>query len=147
MSTASQPRDDDGRFESQPRVSSHGDTSIQISEFEARLIGNRLWEIAEWHEKSNGLAQTAGECKQWAKRFHNECFTRGDDGGEKDTPKRHPDTTYIIKVDLSEFEAKFLGNRLWEMGEKYEQRGEDEVAKENKWWARRFHAEAGECVE
>jgi hypothetical protein len=105
-----------------------------------------LWEIAEWYEKSNELSQTAGECKQWAKRFHQQCFTRDDDGGEKDTPKRHTDTTYEIRVDLTEFEAKFLGNKLWEAGEKYEDRDEDEIAQENKWWARRFHAEAGECV-
>jgi len=142
-----QPRDNNGRFAEKPRVSSRGEATFHLSEFESRLIGNRLWEIAEWYEKSNGLSQAAGECKWWAKQFHSECTTRDDPKGGKDTPKRHTDTTYSISIKVSEFEAKFLGDRLWEAGEKYADRGEGEVAEECKWWARRFHAEAGECIQ
>lgn len=40
----------------------------------------------------------------------------------------------------SSMEARIVGNRLWEIGEQYEESGYNQVASETKHLARRFHA-------
>ena len=63
---------------------------------------------------------------------------RREDGTFK--PKRHIDTE-TITVELSDFEARFIANRLWQMGDHYAERGDEHMEQDCKWWARRFHAE------
>lgn len=138
-----QPRDEKGRFQSPRKVGSNGNRIVQLSEFEARMLGNRLYELGDYHEE-NSTHQMAGECKWWANKITDECETRSEYTLSQ-SKKRHLDATYTIWIELSEFEAKWLGDRLWEMGDRYHSINENNIAQECKWWARRFHAESGEC--
>jgi hypothetical protein len=42
----------------------------------------------------------------------------------------------------SDFEMQLVGNRLWELGERYRDSGQDYIADETQHLARRFHAAA-----
>lgn len=57
--------------------------------------------------------------------------------------KRHTSSVYEIDMTISEFECRMLGNRLWELSNIYENRGDvsDHQVHELRWWARRFHDE------
>lgn len=55
--------------------------------------------------------------------------------------KRHTSSVYEVSILISEFEARMLGNRLWEVAEFYEKRDNSHLESEMKWWARRFHDE------
>ena len=139
-----QPRDDQGRFASVPQICHDGEVIVTLTEFECRMLGNRLWNLAEWYEKKSGI-QADDELRKWAKKFHSQCSTRSDRDNRHDDTKRHLECDYHIYLKLNEFEANWLGNRLWEAGDRYDTFGQDDVSAECKWWARRFHAEAGEC--
>jgi len=56
-------------------------------------------------------------------------------------PKRYVGAQATITVELTDFEAMFLANRLWEAGEQYEQSGYQQAASECKLWSRRLHSE------
>lgn len=49
---------------------------------------------------------------------------------------------YLVNVQLSEHEARIVGNRLWERAEEFREAGEDHVADETEYLARKFHAKA-----
>ena len=116
-----QPRDSEGNFLPTPKVEADGEKIVfYISEFESRVIGNRLHRAAERskkiHQKTNiGLDQ---DCSYWSKRFLNACSTREKDQEYYDKgKKRHTDSSYHIKVELTDYECWSLGNRLFEIGE------------------------------
>jgi hypothetical protein len=60
---------------------------------------------------------------------------------EESDEKRHVDTDGSIEMKFTDFEARYLGNALWQVGESFGKQGEDHVESDYKWWARRFHAE------
>lgn len=49
---------------------------------------------------------------------------------------------YLVNVQLSEHEARIVGNRLWERAEEFRETGETHVADETEYLARKFHAKA-----
>lgn len=49
---------------------------------------------------------------------------------------------HSVEIEMSAFEARIIGNRLWKAGEALEKHT-DSVASETKWLARRFHRVAG----
>lgn len=58
-------------------TSSVYDVTLHLSEFECRMIGNRLWELAEIYEENPDFPdQQVHELKWWTRRFHDECNTR-----------------------------------------------------------------------
>jgi len=139
-----QPRDDSGRFEPVRQIRNDGEVVMTLSEFECRMLGNRLWKLSEWYQKKEGI-QIEDELRNWAKKFHRQCTTRSDVSSSKVGKKRHLDCDHQVIIKLNVFEAQWLGNRLWEVGERYDLHSQDNITAECKWWARRFHAEAGEC--
>jgi hypothetical protein len=71
--------------------------------------------------------------------------SNGEDPDEYSTPadeKRHLEATYPIEMRFSEFEARMIGNRLWELAEEYQERENVHIEHELKWWSRRFMGEA-----
>ena len=56
-------------------------------------------------------------------------------------PKRYVGAEDTITVELTDFEAMFIANRLWESGDRYSNLGEEQIASEAKLWARRLHSE------
>jgi len=56
-------------------------------------------------------------------------------------PKRYVGCEHKITVELTDAEAMFLANRLWEAGNRFESMGEERVGSEAKLWARRLHSE------
>lgn len=75
--------------------------------------------------KSNGKAKTNG---------HSDNHVPAEE-------KRHTESVYPITMTFSEFEARMIGNRLWELGLVYEDRDNTHLESELKWWSRRFMAE------
>lgn len=59
--------------------------------------------------------------------------------GRETTGKRHTET-YPIDLRLSEFETRMLANRLWELSEIYDDRGQDHHFQEMQIWSRRLMA-------
>lgn len=147
-----QPRDTDGNFLPIKTVNSEDHRiTFYISEFECRVIGNRLDRAASRLEdllqKTNlGLAE---DCRYWSRRFLNECSTRKnkDRDYHDNGCKRHRDSSYHVKIELTDYECWSIGNRLFEMGEYFEKKGDERVSTETKWLARRFHAEQSEAKE
>jgi hypothetical protein len=147
-----QPRDEDGNFLPQKVVNSEENkVTFYLSEFECRVIGNRLHRagerLDELLQKTNiNLSQ---DCEYWSHRFLNECSLREDkdqsyyDKGKK----RHMDSDYHVKIELTDYECWSIGNRLFEIGEYFEKKEDERVAAETKWLARRFHAEQKENKE
>lgn len=68
---------------------------IELTPFEARAVGNRLWYVAQ-EKLPNPLAN---ETKWLARRLHQKA-------GEAEQP------TDTLQVRLSEFEARVIGNRM-----------------------------------
>lgn len=66
---------------------------------------------------------------------------RKSNGHVKAENKRHTEAVYPVEMQLSEFEARLIGNRLWELGTIYEDRGNEWLESECKWWSRRFMSE------
>lgn len=141
-----QPRDSDGNFLPINTVESEEETiTFYISEFECRVIGNRLYRAAERLDKllNKTSVNLSQDCRYWSRRFLDECSLREDKDQEyyEKGKKRHLDSDYHIKIELSDYECWSLGNRLFEIGEYFEEKGDERVAAETKWLARRFHAE------
>lgn len=141
-----QPRDEQGNFLEVPTVSSEeGYVTFLISEYECRVIGNRLHRAAERYEKLHEDVDCSldQDCSYWASRFLKKCSLRknNDDDYYNKGKKRHVDSNYNIKVKLTDYECWSLGNRLFEMGQRLEAQGDERIASETKWLGRRFHAE------
>ena len=129
-------------------VGNEDEVSFYISEYECRVIGNRLHRAAERYKKlfSNINCQLEQDCRYWAKSFLSACATReeNDDEYYNNGRKRHPHSNYHVRINLSHFECRMIGNRLFEIGKHFEDKGYERVAAETKWQARRFHAEMKE---
>jgi hypothetical protein len=144
-----QPRDENGHFVPFKTVNSEENKIVfYISEFECRVIGNRL------HRASERLTEALSkldvridqDCDYWSRRFLNKCSTRSEKDEEyyERGKKRHTESNYHVKVELTDYECWSLGNRLFEIGQYFEKKGDENVASETKWLARRFHAEQKE---
>ena len=146
-----QPRDEDGRFLSYDdaigeaeEIVSEADVELILSEFEARMIGHRLFEASERYDGLDNCRMDQ-ESLEWAKKFHEKCKGRECDEEYYDKgEKRHVDAVYPVRLELTSFEVWMIGNRLWEVGEAYGIEGYDHIEAECKWWARRFHASRSE---
>lgn len=147
-----QPRDSEGQFLSVEEVKSEEEKVVfYLSEFECRVIGNRLHKAAErldkLHEKTN--IELGEDCRYWSRRFLEACSTRkkNDEEYYEQGKKRHTESNYHVKVTLSDYECWSIGNRLFEIGEYFDKKDDERVAAETKWLARRFHAEQKENKE
>ena len=144
-----QPRDENGNFVSMREVKNEGKVKFLISEYECRVIGNRMHRLSEVYKNQGGMSNSVDqECNHWSGKFLEKCSLRKDHDDEyyNQGKKRHVDANYMVKVSLTGFEAWSLGNRLFEVGNWYEEQGYDRVAVETKWLARRVHAEWKEQV-
>lgn len=56
-------------------------------------------------------------------------------------PKRYVGSLDRIQLELTDFEAMVLANRLWEVGERYGEDGNTQVESECKWWSRKLQSE------
>lgn len=143
-----QPRDQNGNFISTEVVSSDGEIIFYIAEYEARVIAGRL---SRAQQRNKGLAggidtplRFSQDCKYWKEKFDSALSTRAkcDDEYYENGDKRHIQASdNIVKVKLTDYECWSLGNRLYEIGEWFKQKGYERVAQETQWLARRFHAE------
>lgn len=141
-----QPRDSNGNFLPIEKVNSGDDKVVfYLSEFECRIIGNRLYKASDrlknLHQKTDiDLDQ---DCSYWSKRFLAACSTRDkhDEEYYDKGKKRHTESDYHVKIELTEYECWSIGNRLFEIGQYLEEKGLERIASETKWLARRFHAE------
>jgi hypothetical protein len=141
-----QPRDSKGNFKEIEIVNSEDEmVEFYISEYECRVIGNRLSRVSDRCEKvsSDYNIHLNQDLEYWASRFLNACSTRDekDDKYYEKGEKRHIDSNYHIKIQLTDYECWSLGNRLFEMGQELDKKDMPRVADETKWLARRFHAE------
>lgn len=140
-----QPRDSKGRFVSPTEVKSEGEVSFLISEFESRVVGNRLSRAADRFEEEFDTDDfsTDQDCRFWASRFLNACCTRekNDEDYYDNGEKRHVDSNHLVRVIMTNYECWSIANRLFEIGEYFEKHGYYMVGAETKWLARRFHAE------
>jgi len=147
-----QPRGPEGQFLSVEEVKSEEENVVfYVSEFECRVIGNRLHRAADrldkLHSKTN--IDLGEDCRYWSSRFLDACSTRKKNDQEyyEKGKKRHLDSDYHIKIEISDYECWSLGNRLFEIGEYFAKKDDERVAAETKWLARRFHAEQKENKE
>jgi hypothetical protein len=144
------PRDEHGNFIEIEKVQSENEVVFMISDFESRVIGDRLHRAAERYEKlfkgNDILCRLDQDCRFWAKRFLTACSTRekNDDEYYNQGKKRHIDSNYNICIKMTSYECWSLGHRLFEIGDWFEDKGYDRIANETKWLARRFHAEEKE---
>jgi len=141
-----QPRDSNGNFKEFEVVKSEDEmVEFVVSEYECRVIGNRLHRASDRCEEIMSKINISLEqdLEYWASRFLNACSTRekNDDEYYNNGKKRHVDSNYHVKVQLTDYECWSLGNRLFEMGEKLEKKDMPRIAEETKWLGRRFHAE------
>lgn len=144
---SAQPRDANGRFLSVEQLKSDDEVEFIISEFECRVIGNRLHRLAdryeELHKNLTVEPNVDQDCRHWAKKFLKKCSTREkfDESCYENGEKRHTQSNYNIKVTLTGYECWSIGNKLYEMGKWFEEKGHRRVGIESKWLGRRFHAE------
>lgn len=142
-----QPRNANGQFISVEELKGGEEIEFIISEFECRVIGNRLHRLAdryqEIHSKLTIEPHVDQDCRHWGKKFLGKCATREkfDNVCYENGEKRHTQSNYNINIVLTEYECWSLGNKLFEMGEWFEEKGHRRVAMESKWLGRRFHAE------
>lgn len=137
-------RDSKGRFMEYEVVKSDKDIKFKISEFEARVIGNRLAQVSELISENFGNEYRFDQdCDYWSRRFLNSASTRNknDEDYYEQGIKRHTESNYNVKVEMTDFECWSLGNKLFGIGLKMEEEGQEKVAIETKWLGRRFHAE------
>jgi len=144
-----QPRKEDGSFAEWNVVESEDGDKIEfvISEYECRVIGNRLSKAKDRYERihSDVSCSLDQDCTYWSRRFLDKVSSRDRDSEYYDKgKKRHVDSNYNVKVKLSDYECWSLGNRLFEIGEWFDEKGHEKIACETKWLARRFHAEQKE---
>lgn len=138
-----QPRDENGHFISLKEVSSDDEVTFLISEFECRVIGDRLHKASEKYKllgRDGGFDQ---DCSYWSKRFLNKCSNREENDEEfyEQGKKRHTESNYHVKIKMTDYECWSMANKLFDVGDLFEEDGHKRVANETKWLARRFHAE------
>jgi hypothetical protein len=113
------------------------------------VIGNRLHRASDRYDEIHSSidCNLNQDCSYWAKEFLSKCSTRkkNDEEYYENGDKRHTDSLYPVKVNLTHFECWSLGNRLFEIGKWFDKKGHERIASETKWLARRFHAEANEA--
>ena len=140
-----QPRDSNGQFiELKTVESSEEKVVFRISEYECRVIGNRLDRA---YKRYQGLHDDVNcridqDCSYWSAFFLAEVSSRDRDEEYYDKgEKRHTDSNYNVELRLTDYECWSLGNRLFEVGQFFEEKGYERIANETKWLGRRFHAE------
>ncbi len=144
------PRDSNGHFVSTETVERDGEVNFYITEFESRVIGNRLERAAKRCENLledlDSPIQLRQDCEYWSNKFDAACTTREkcDDEYYENGKKRHTDADNYVQVKMSDYECWSLGNRLYEIGNWFEKKGYERIAAETQWLARRFHAEKKE---
>lgn len=153
MSTTNKPRNTNGQFVSTETVEPDDEVSFYITEFEARIIANRLERACIRYKDLladlDAPVKLHQDCNYWSNRFYNACSTRKDCDEKyyKNGKKRHLDADNYVQIKMSDYECWSLGNRLYEIGEWFDQKGYDRIAQETQWLARRFHAEKKEQVD
>jgi len=55
--------------------------------------------------------------------------------------KRHLNANESISMNFTDFEARFIGDVLWEASDKHKENPNTQIENEYRWMARRFHAE------
>jgi len=142
---SNQPRDENGQFiELKVVESEEGRIKFRISEFECRVIGHRLNRAKERYKKLHNDVNSSIEqdLAYWSGRFLNKVSSRDRDGEFYNKgKKRHTNSNYNVEVRLTDYECWSLGNRLFEIGDWFEEKGYEYIGAETKWLARRFHAE------
>ena len=144
------PRDANGQFVSAEVVEPNESVDFYITEFESRVIGNRLERAAKRCESLLGdldaPIQLRQDCEYWSNKFDAACSTREKCDNEcyNKGKKRHTDADNYVRVKMSDYECWSLGNRLYEIGDWFEKKGYERIAAETQWLARRFHAEKKE---
>jgi len=147
------PRDSNGHFVETETVEPDGQVNFYITEFEARVIANRLERAAKRYNDLLGDLDSSinlhQDCEYWKKKFYGACSTREKCDGEyyENGKKRHTDADNYVQVKMSDYECWSLGNRLYEIGDWFEQKGYEPIAQETQWLARRFHAEKKDQIE
>ena len=147
---SARPRDENGHFVSTETVEADGQVIFYLTEFESRVIANRLERASKRYknmlEDLDAPVQLRQDCEYWANRFYDVCSTRNDCDEEyyNNRKKRHVDANNTVQVKMSDYECWSLGNRLYEIGNWFEQKGYEPIAQETQWLARRFHAEKKE---
>lgn len=142
-----QPRDANGRFIEVEELKSEEKVEFIISEFESRVIGNRLIRLAERYEQIHKnltvVPHSNQNCRHWGRRFLSKCANREkyDEECHENGEKRHTQSNYNVRVEITGYECWSIGNMLFQMGQWFEEKGHDGVAMECKWLGRRFHAE------
>ena len=86
----------------------------------------------EIQERINGAAD---DTQAWIRTAIAEKLAR------EENHKRHLNANESISINFTDFEARFIGDALWDIGERFEGVGWTQVDNEYKWMARRFHAE------
>ena len=86
----------------------------------------------EIQERINGAAD---DTQAWIRTAIAEKLAR------EENHKRHLNANESISMNFTDFEARFIGDALWDIGERFEGVGWTQVDNEYKWMARRFHAE------
>jgi hypothetical protein len=141
-----QPRSKDGKFKKQKSVSTERRVTFYLSEYECRIIGNRLQRAAKrYSELHDSIYCTLNqECSHWSNEFQSQANTQSARGYEPEGKKRHLKQRELVKIHLTPYECWVIGNRLFETGEWFGKKGYDEIEQETKWMARKFHAERNE---
>jgi hypothetical protein len=148
-----QPRNSNGNFVETETVESEQEVTFYITEFECRVIGNRLERAAQRYQNLLDDLETSfnidQDCRFWSDRFDSACSTREkcDEEYYENGEKRHLDADNYVQVKMTSYECWSIGNRLFEIGEWFEEKNYDRIAAETKWLARRFHAEEKEVRE
>lgn len=140
-----QPRNSNGKFKEQKVVSHDNLVVFYLSEYECRVVGNRLERAAtRFNDLHNSVkCDIHQECSEWSNRFQAVANTRDENDSEyrANGKKRHLKNPELVKIELTEVECWSIGLRLFEIGEWFEEKGYEPIASETKWMARKFHAE------
>lgn len=139
-----QKRDSQGRFSERKKIE-NGTVAFLLTEYQCRIIGNRLRRAAQrYNDLHNSVdCRLHQDCEYWSEKFATKAKTRDEYDKEchENGSKRHTTPQKKVKVTLTEYECWSVGNRLFETGQWFEEKGYDSIAQETKWLARKFHAE------
>lgn len=145
-----QPRDSDGNFKEQKVVSHQDMVVFHLTEYECRIIGNRLERSASrFSDLHNSVkCDLHQECQAWSEKFKKVANTRKENDAKYriNGKKRHTKDHELVKIKLTTNECWSIGLRLFEIGEWFEEKGYKPIAEETQWMARKFHAEQKEVL-
>jgi len=71
----SQERKHNGQYKPKRYVGAQNKITLELTDFEAMFLAQRLWEIAEIYEEMDGTTAHE-EIKLWSRRLHSERKTR-----------------------------------------------------------------------